>query len=77
MPGQIKTSVTLAGHRTSITLEKPFLDSLKDIAIEQKISLNDLVTQIDKSRLATTPPTGLSSAIRLFVLEHYKNKSYS
>ncbi len=77
MTGQIKTSVTVAGHRTSISLEQPFLEALRDIAIERSVSLNDLVGYIDKNRLLSTPPNGLSSAVRLFVLEYYKSESQS
>jgi predicted DNA-binding ribbon-helix-helix protein len=77
MPGQIKTSVTIAGHRTSISLEQPFLDALKDIASDHGVSINDLVAQIDQKRLNSTPPNGLSSAIRIFVLDHYRNPTHS
>ncbi len=66
----IKRSVTVDGHRTSITLEGAFWDSLKEIAETRKMSLNKLIAEIDRSQ-----PENLSSAIRIFVLNHYKTRS--
>ena len=62
-----KRSVTIAGHRTSISLEDEFWVELVRIAGERGESLNMLVAKIDDSR-----ETNLSSAIRLFVLAHLK-----
>jgi predicted DNA-binding ribbon-helix-helix protein len=62
-----KRSVTIAGHRTSISLEDEFWAELVRIAGERGESLNMLVAKIDDSR-----ETNLSSAIRLFVLAHLK-----
>ena len=61
-----KRSVAIRGHRTSISLERPFFDELERIAREQALSVAALVARIDEQR-----PEGanLSSAIRLFVLE--------
>jgi predicted DNA-binding ribbon-helix-helix protein len=58
-----KRSVKIAGHSTSITLEEPFWRALKDLADEQDISLNELVTRVDKARKGN-----LSSALRVYVL---------
>lgn len=63
----IKRSITIAGHRTSITLEGAFWDSLKEIAAGRNQSINKLIAEIDRQQ-----PGNLSSAIRLFVLSHYK-----
>lgn len=63
-----KHSVRIAGHATSITLEAPFWDALREIAAERKQSLNDLITGIDNTR----GDANLSSAIRVFVLNTYK-----
>jgi predicted DNA-binding ribbon-helix-helix protein len=63
-----KHSVTIAGHRTSITLEPPFFDALKEIAAEEGVSLSKLIARIDAARAGK----GLSSALRLFVLDHYR-----
>lgn len=67
----LKKSVLIAGqHATSISLEEEFFAELQNIANEQNISLNKLITAIDGKR--STP--NLSSAIRLYVLQYYKNK---
>lgn len=68
----IKKSVLIAGrHATSISLEKEFYEELCHIAADRKISFNLLVTQIDSTRSAQN----LSSALRLYVLNYYKEKS--
>jgi predicted DNA-binding ribbon-helix-helix protein len=64
-----KHSITVAGHRTSITLEQAFWDSLKEIAEEKSLSVNGLIGSIDADH-----PDNLSSALRVFILEHYKQK---
>jgi predicted DNA-binding ribbon-helix-helix protein len=58
-----KRSVEIAGHRTSVSIEQPFWDALKDLARAQGISVNDLITTIDGAR-----GKNLSSAIRIYVL---------
>lgn len=63
----MKRSITIAGHRTSISLEEQFWDALQDIAHEDNLSVNALVGAIDRQRT-----TNLSSAIRVFVLNRYK-----
>ncbi len=60
-----KRSVVLAGHRTSVSLENCFWRALKDIALKQGVSLNHLITQIDRERSGN-----LSSALRVFVLKN-------
>lgn len=62
-----KRSVTIAGHRTSISLEDEFWAELVRIAGERNTSLNGLISKIDEARA-----TNLSSAIRLHVLEDLK-----
>jgi len=62
-----KRSVLIAGHRTSVSIESIFWDSLKAIAFEQKISINKLITRIDEHRLGN-----LSSAIRVYVMKNLK-----
>lgn len=61
----VKHSVTLNGHRTSISLEDEFWLAFRDIAAEKDIPINALVAQIDVDR---GTEIGLGSAIRLFVL---------
>ncbi|GGF63018.1 MULTISPECIES: ribbon-helix-helix domain-containing protein [Terasakiella] len=60
-----KRSVTIAGHGTSVSLENAFWDALKDLADERDMSMNALITEIDKERTGN-----LSSAIRVFILEN-------
>jgi len=69
--GILKKSVTISGHRTSITLEPEFWDALKHIAQSQKQSLNALVTHIDEKRLSRN----LSSALRVYILQNYQEKN--
>jgi predicted DNA-binding ribbon-helix-helix protein len=57
-------SVTLQGHRTSISLENAFWDRLRSIALRRGISINLLITEIDKTR-----DGNLSSALRVLALE--------
>jgi predicted DNA-binding ribbon-helix-helix protein len=63
-----KRSIIISGHKTSVSAEAEFWDALKDIAASQDRRLSDLVTDIDKTRQAGN----LSSAIRLFVLDHFQ-----
>ncbi len=72
MPAEIKRSVSIAGHRTSISLEPPFWDALKEIACTFDISVNELVRRIDETR---DSDGSLSGAVRIFVLAHFKSKS--
>jgi predicted DNA-binding ribbon-helix-helix protein len=65
-----KRSLTLKGHRTSVSLEDAFWDSFRDIAHQKNRAINDLASEIDAIR---GTDCGLASAIRLFVLEHYRD----
>ena len=65
-----KHSVRIKGHDTSISLEGAFWDHLKAICDQKNISMNQLVGQIDARR--TNP--NLSSALRLYVLEHLEDQ---
>jgi len=66
----VKRSVVVAGHKTSVTLEDAFWNGLKDIAGGRNITVSELVGAIDSERRHGN----LSSAIRLFVLDFYRNK---
>jgi predicted DNA-binding ribbon-helix-helix protein len=59
------------GYRTSVSLEDAYWDSFNEIAAAQNISVADLVLKIDRAR----KDTNLSSAIRLFVLDHYRKQT--
>lgn len=67
----VKRSVMVAGHRTSVSLEQPFWDALREIATERDISINALVASVDEARSREN----LSSALRLLVLRHYRDKA--
>ena len=66
----LKRSIVIAGHKTSVSLEDAFWDSLKEIAGERNMTLADLVASIDANR----NHSNLSSAIRLFVLGVYRDQ---
>ena len=66
----IKRSVVIDGHKTSVSLEDPFWTELKKIAHTQQVTLSDLVSKIEGTRAQSN----LSSAIRLFVLHHFRNE---
>ena len=63
-----KQSLTLNGHRTSVSLEPEFWQAFRSIAAELGQPLNALAAQIDTAR----GDVGLASAIRLYVLRHYR-----
>ncbi|MCX7288445.1 MAG: ribbon-helix-helix domain-containing protein [Rhodobacterales bacterium] len=64
-----KRSLTLHGHRTSVSLEPEFWDAFRAIALERDIPINRLAAEIDDAR---SGDEGLASAIRVFVLTHYR-----
>jgi predicted DNA-binding ribbon-helix-helix protein len=64
----VKRSIVVAGHRTSISLEDSFWKALKEIAKQRGETLSDVVAVIDDKR----DGGNLSSAIRVFVLDHYR-----
>ncbi len=64
----VKRSVVIAGQKTSVSLEDSFWSALKDVAREQKIPLCELITRIAAQRGVGN----LSSALRLFVLNHFR-----
>jgi predicted DNA-binding ribbon-helix-helix protein len=68
-PPMKKRSVTLQGHATSVTLEDEFWEQLVKIATERKQSIASLIDEIDEDRLQTTKG-GLSSALRVYILNH-------
>ena len=64
-----KHSVSIAGHRTSVTLEAAFWERLTAIAQERKTTVAALIAAIDDARAADSAAPNLSSAIRVFVLK--------
>lgn len=68
-----KRSLSVAGHRTSVSLEEPFWAGLKEIAAAESCSLAQLIARIDAGRAGNN----LSSALRLHVLAHYRQRAGS
>ena len=67
----VKRSIVIAGHKTSVSLEDAFWTGLKEIAAQRAMTLSELVGEIDGNR----QQGNLSSAIRLFVLDHFKSRA--
>ncbi|WP_338547935.1 ribbon-helix-helix domain-containing protein [Roseovarius phycicola] len=65
----VKHSLSLRGHRTSVSLEDEFWQAFRDIAAERGQPINALAAEIDEARGVEI---GLASAIRVFVLRHYR-----
>ena len=64
-----RRSVTIAGHRTSVSLEDPFWDELKRIATDRAVSIAQVVAEVDKDRKGN-----LSSALRVHVLQELQKQ---
>jgi predicted DNA-binding ribbon-helix-helix protein len=67
----IKRSFSIDGHRTSISLEPPFWNALKEVAAKERVPVSRLVATIDQNRGAA----GLSSAVRIWLLSYYQSRS--
>ncbi|MBB5054814.1 putative DNA-binding ribbon-helix-helix protein [Afipia massiliensis] len=67
----VKRSVVVGGHKTSVSLEDAFWTSLKDIATRRGLPLSTQIDAIDRTRKTAN----LSSAIRLFVLDHFRTRA--
>lgn len=70
-----KHSVVIAGHATSISLEPEFWQALQDVAQSEQKSLPALLTGLDQRRLAKNPTPSLASAVRVYVLQHYRGRA--
>ncbi|WP_170330017.1 ribbon-helix-helix domain-containing protein [Ruegeria arenilitoris] len=68
----VKRSLTLKGHRTSVSLEDEFWQAFRDIAKSKETAINALAAEIDVER---DPEVGLASAIRVFILDWYRDAS--
>jgi predicted DNA-binding ribbon-helix-helix protein len=69
MKSPVKRSIVVAGHKTSVSLEEAFWNGMKEICRLRSMTLSELVREIDSNR----QQGNLSSAIRLFVLDYFKN----
>lgn len=65
MHKDLKRSLTIVGHRTSLSLEPEFWDALKTYAAQEHKTIATLVSEIDQARGAKN----LSSAIRVWILK--------
>jgi predicted DNA-binding ribbon-helix-helix protein len=66
-----KHSLTLGGHRTSVSLEDEFWAGFKEMAAARGQGINEVARGIDAGR---APDTGLATAIRLAVLRFYRDR---
>jgi predicted DNA-binding ribbon-helix-helix protein len=62
-------NVVVAGHRTSVRLEPAIWEALQDILQREAKTLNELVTEIERARTASS----LTAAIRVFVVRYYRD----
>jgi predicted DNA-binding ribbon-helix-helix protein len=67
----LKRSVVIGGHKTSVSLEDEFWSGLKEIAATRNTTLSDLVAMVERGRESGN----LSSTLRLFVLESYRQRA--
>jgi predicted DNA-binding ribbon-helix-helix protein len=67
----VKRSIVVGGHKTSVSLEEAFWSGMKEISGQRSLTLSQLVGEIDTNRQLGN----LSSAIRLFVLDHFKSRA--
>lgn len=72
---QIKRSLSLAGHRTSLALEAEFWAVLDEASAAQGRSLASLVGEIDEERVASGDEGGLASACRVWALRHARSRA--
>ena len=61
-------NIVVGGHRTSVRLEPAMWDALLDIARQQRLTIHDLVTEIDRHRTTS----GLTAAIRVHIVNFYR-----
>ena len=67
----VKRSIVVDGHKTSVSLEEAFWNGMKEISGQRGATLSEVVGEIDANR----HQGNLSSAIRLFVLDHFKSRA--
>jgi len=67
----VKRSLTLKGHRTSVSLEDVFWQAFRQIAQDKDMPINALAAEIDVKR---DPEVGLASAMRVYILKWYQEK---
>ena len=71
MTRPVKRSFTIKGHRTSISVEAPFWEALRQAAAAKDVTLAALVAEIDADR----GDAGLSSAVRVWILDYFRKQA--
>ncbi len=66
-----KRSVVIGGHKTSISLEEPFWQAVRDITDKRKVTVSELLRDIDRTR----DNANLSSAVRVYVLDQFRRQA--
>ena len=66
-----KRSVVIGGHKTSVSLEEPFWQAVRDITDKRSITVSELLREIDQAR----DSANLSSAVRVFVLDQFRQRA--
>jgi predicted DNA-binding ribbon-helix-helix protein len=66
-----KRSVVIGGHKTSVSLEEPFWQAVRDITDTRAITVSELLREIDQARVNAN----LSSAVRVFVLDQFRQRA--
>ena len=67
----VKRSAVIAGHKTSVSLEQPFWDVIREIAAAERTTVSAVLRRVDGARLRAN----LSSAIRVFVLDYVRGRN--
>ena len=67
----LRRTIMIGGHRTSVSVEDAFWNSMKEISGQRDMTLSELVGEIDSNR----QQSNLSSAIRLFVLDYFRSRA--
>ena len=65
---KLSHSVAVSGHKTSVSLEEPFWQALREIATARGLTVRALISLVDEKR----EQGNLSSALRVFVLQHFR-----
>lgn len=69
----VKKAVTIARHRTTVSLEEGFWQAAHVICDQDKISLNELVKTVDQAREKSDDAQNLSSALRIYILNWFQD----
>ena len=67
----VKRSVVIAGHKTSVSLEQPFWDVIREIAAAEQTTMSAVLRRVDNAR----ERANLSSAVRVFVLDYVRGRA--